>query len=64
MNQTATKLIDEDPIWDAIRQAAVALIREEPLLASLLHACILNQADFEGALNYVLAGSSVASTRP
>jgi serine O-acetyltransferase len=55
MNQTATKLINEDPIWDAIREAAAALIREEPALASLLHACVLNQAHLEGALSYVLA---------
>jgi serine O-acetyltransferase len=54
MNQTAIEL-PRDPIWNAIRQAAAGLCREEPILASFLHASVLIQPSFEHALSYILA---------
>jgi serine O-acetyltransferase len=55
MSQILTKQTSDDPMWDAIRQAARALASEEPILATLVHASVLNQACFEDALNYILA---------
>ena len=52
---TVAKLASHDPLWDAIRQAATTLAREEPILGSLVHASVLNQSHFEDALNYILA---------
>jgi serine O-acetyltransferase len=52
---TVAKLARHDPLWDAIREVAVALAREEPILGSLVHASVLNQPHFEGALGYILA---------
>jgi serine O-acetyltransferase len=54
MTQTAVELA-RDPIWDAIRQEAAVLCREEPILASFLHTSVLSHPSFERALTYVLA---------
>jgi serine O-acetyltransferase len=53
--KTVAKLASQDPIWNAICQAATALAGEEPVLGSLAHASVLNQSRFEDALNYILA---------
>ena len=55
MSQALPKLRNDDPIWDAIRQAAKALAREEPVLGRLAHTGILNQTSLEDALSYILA---------
>ena len=55
MDQTAPKLASHDPVWHSIRQSAIALAGEEPILGSLVHASVLNQSRFEDALNYILA---------
>src|SRR3984893_2339118 len=55
MDQTAPKLASHDPVWHRIRQFALALAGEEPILGSLVHASVLNQSRFEDALNYILA---------
>jgi len=47
--------ISSDPLWDNIRQAAVAVIAEEPIMAGLVYASVLNQSCFEGAMNFILA---------
>ena len=55
MSQTFLKQPNDDPTWDAIRQAADALARQEPILGRLAHVGVLNQAGFEDALSYILA---------
>jgi serine O-acetyltransferase len=47
--------VSSDPLWDNIRQAAAAVIAEEPIMASLVYAGVLNQSCFEGAMNFILA---------
>ena len=49
------QLVDDDPIWRDIRQSAVRLISDEPVLGSLVQACVLAQPAFEDALSFVLA---------
>mgnify|MGYP003666237628 FL=1 len=44
-----------DPMWERIRQEASQHAREEPILASFLHATILNHAELELALSFHLA---------
>ena len=55
MSQPLLKQPFYDPTWDAIRQAAEALARQEPILRRLSHDGVLNQACFEDALSYILA---------
>jgi serine O-acetyltransferase len=55
MRETVAQQASHDPIWEAIRRAAIALANEEPILGSLAHASVLNQSRFEDALNYILA---------
>jgi len=44
-----------DPVWSHVRTAAAREAEREPILASLLHATVLNQPRFEDALSYHLA---------
>jgi len=44
-----------DPVWTKIREAAQQAAASEPVLAGTLHATILSQSRFEGALSYHLA---------
>jgi serine O-acetyltransferase len=55
MRETVAQWASHDPIWEAIRRAAIELANEEPILGSLVHASVLNQSRFEDALNYILA---------
>lgn len=55
MNQAVAKVVEHDPVWQSIRQAAQTLAVEEPILGSLVHASVLNQSRFENALAYILA---------
>jgi serine O-acetyltransferase len=55
MNQSIPKVAVHDPLWQNIRQSAIAMVAEEPILGSLVHASVLNQSDFEDSLTYILA---------
>ena len=44
-----------DPLWERIREETVRHASDEPMLASFLHATILNHARLEGALSFHLA---------
>lgn len=44
-----------DPIWDAIRKETAVEAANEPILASFLHATILNHDTMEAALSFHLA---------
>jgi len=46
---------NHDPQWDRIREETAQHANEEPMLASFLHATILNHAKLEGALSFHLA---------
>jgi serine O-acetyltransferase len=55
VNQTLLKQRSDDPIWDAIRQDAEALARQEPILGTFANVGILKQACFEDALSCILS---------
>ncbi len=49
-------MANEDPLWTAIGREARREAEREPILASALHAIVLNHATLEEALSYHLAG--------
>ena len=53
--KTAQKLATVDPIWAKTREQAAELATREPMLASFLHATVLNHEKLEGALSYHLS---------
>ena len=53
-----------DPIWDEIRREAQEDAQKEPMLASFLHASILNHRTFEDALSFHLANKLESTTLP
>jgi serine O-acetyltransferase len=53
--KSAAELRSVDPVWEKIREAAQAAAAGEPVLTGMLHATILSQPKFEGALSYHLA---------
>ena len=44
-----------DPVWTTIRREAEELARQEPLMASIVHATVLNHKTLEDALSYRIA---------
>jgi serine O-acetyltransferase len=44
-----------DPVWTQMREEALEVVSNEPMLASLLHATVLNHDRFEQALSYHLS---------
>ncbi len=53
-----------DPIWDRIRKETEAEVAKEPILASFLHATILNHSKLESALSFHLAHMLDSQTAP
>ena len=52
----------ETCIWSSIRERASERAASEPMLASFLHATVLNHERFEDAVSYHLAGKLASST--
>jgi serine O-acetyltransferase len=57
MNMTSPRVASErlqavDPIWEKVREEAATAAEREPVLASFLHATILNQDSLEAAATY------------
>ncbi len=55
---------DRDTLWEQIRTEAAEGVWREPMLASFLHATILNHKTFEDALGFQLASRLENSTMP
>ena len=53
-----------DPVWQAIREETTASVQREPMLASFLHATILNHDSLESALSFHLAHKLDSATLP
>jgi len=52
----------EDPVWNRIREETACHAQEEPILASFLHATILNHDELEQALSFHLANQLHSAT--
>ncbi len=53
-----------DPIWDDVRREAAEMAASEPVLASFVHAVVLNHDRLEGALSYHLAQKLSSADTP
>ena len=53
-----------DPLWQTIREETVREAKNEPILASFLHATILNHDTLEAALSFHLASKLDSPTTP
>ncbi len=53
-----------DPVWQTIREETQASVQREPMLASFLHATILNHDSLESALSFHLAQKLDCATLP
>ena len=53
-----------DPVWTTIRNEAEELANSEPLMASMVHAAVLNHRSLEDALSYRLAEKLASSEMP
>jgi serine O-acetyltransferase len=55
MARTQASIASLDPVWTTIRGEAEQVARDEPLMASLVHAGILHHASLERALSFRIA---------
>ena len=53
-----------DPLWQTIRREVSAEAAREPVLASFLHASVLNHKTLEDSLGFILAGKLESSVLP
>lgn len=53
-----------DPLWQSIREEVSREAEQEPILASFLHATVLNHKSLEDALGFVLAGKLECTVLP
>jgi serine O-acetyltransferase len=53
-----------DPVWQLIREETQREVNREPILASFLHATILNHTSLESALSFHLANKLDSPTAP
>ncbi|HET7410166.1 MAG TPA: serine O-acetyltransferase [Paracoccaceae bacterium] len=53
-----------DPVWSTIRDEAARLAADEPLMASVVHAVILNHRSLEDALSYRIAEKLASPEMP
>lgn len=53
-----------DPLWQSIREEVAGDAAGEPILASFLHATVLNHKSLEDALGFLLAGKLECSVLP
>jgi serine O-acetyltransferase len=50
-----SNLASADPVWMTLRRDAEDLVRREPLMASLAHACVLHHDSLEDVVSYLIA---------
>ncbi|MFQ5622359.1 MAG: serine O-acetyltransferase [Paracoccaceae bacterium] len=55
MAEARKQLASVDPVWDRIRLEAERIVRDEPLMGSMVHAGILHHKTLEKALSFRLA---------
>ncbi|MDX1432761.1 MAG: serine O-acetyltransferase [Gammaproteobacteria bacterium] len=53
-----------DPLWQSIREEVSREAEQEPILASFLHATVLNHKSLEDALGFLLAGKLECTVLP
>ncbi len=61
MASPKAEIASVDPVWSMIRQEAEQMAKDEPLMASLVHAVVLRHSSFERALSYRIAQKLASS---
>ncbi len=56
--------MNQQDLWQEFHFEAKRVIQSEPLLASFLHACILNHQNFSSALSFILSGKMANDVMP
>jgi len=56
--------VNKQAFWQEFHVEAKRVIDSEPLLASYLHACILNHQDFSSSLSFILANKMSSDVMP
>ncbi|RVU86096.1 serine O-acetyltransferase [Leucothrix sargassi] len=51
-------------VWETLKKEADDVIQREPLLASYVYACVLNHANFEASLSFILSNKIADSVMP
>ena len=68
MSKSQTAIVAEaaslDPLWQTVRDEVSAIAAREPILASFLHASVLNHKTMEHALAFILAGKLECAVLP
>lgn len=59
-----SELASLDPVWSRIREEAEGIVASEPLMASLVHAVILQAKSLEGAISYRLSQKLATDEMP
>ncbi len=62
--QTHAKATLVDPVWSRMRREAEEIVHSEPLMASLVHAVILQARSLEAAISYRLAQKLATDDMP
>jgi len=61
MAKSQKKLAEIDPVWDRVVSESHSVVKNEPLLGGLVHACILHHDGLESALAYRFAQKLASS---
>ena len=64
LEKNEANLAQLDPVWSRIRTEAEEIVRREPLMASLVHAVILQAKSLEGAISYRLSQKLATGDMP
>jgi serine O-acetyltransferase len=64
MPESSNAAPNSDPIWQRIREEVAAQADREPILASFLHAVVLNHDRLEDALSFHLATKLASQSLP
>ena len=62
--QERARLAEIDPVWSRMRDEAAAIVENEPLLGSLVHAVVLHHDTLEDALSYRVAQKLASPDMP
>ncbi|UAA37865.1 serine O-acetyltransferase [Paraneptunicella aestuarii] len=54
----------KESFWQRLQKEAMEVVTSEPLLASYVHACILNHRNFDSALSFILSNKMADDVMP
>lgn len=61
---TRQRIMVKESFWQKLQQEALNVVTSEPILASYIHACILNHRSFDSALSFLLSNKLADEVMP